>query len=343
MIGVKGTMVRLSEVDLTVNPLGQITTRAMIRQVQHLGLFARLRADISIAGGAASGTLRNRGRLAAALRSFNINENGDRTTQIDPRVLKVMGQMMAPQTLSQLTALPDGAIQANTILEDYVPLHFALPLLASPHETNFLEADPDQDLDAEFETELNIRDKLLSGNDRTFTVNAFTVEIGQKVDRATQELPFFIPSYRQVANRVISGAVTDEEIPLKVKGFVGILVVQQLAGGAGLYETPDIITTIELKGSSVRHFEGRFTDDFMRQHAETQFGGDIPPGYTVYNFIENGRLGGVHNPIEDPDLRLVVDAAPDAVIGGTSVIRAFALELNQDPQLTRELPDALRA
>lgn len=343
MIGVKGTMVRLSEVDLTVNPLGQITPRSMIRQVQHLGLFARLRADISIAGGTGTGTIRNRGLLVAALRSININENGDRTTQIDPRVLKVMAQMMAPQTLSQLAALPDDTIQANTILEDFVPLHFALPLLASPHETNFLEADPDQDLDVEFETELDIFTKLVEGNDGTLTINSFTVEIGQRVDRATQLLPFFIPGYRQVANRVISGAVTDEEIPLKVKGFVGMLVVQQLAGGSGLYETPDVITTIELKGSSVRHFEGRFTDDFMRQHAETQFGGDIPPGYTVYNFIDNGRLGGVHNPIEDPDLKIVVDAAPDGVLGGTSVIRVFALELHQDPQLTQELPDALRA
>ena len=340
MIGVKGTMAKLADVDLTVNPLGQITSRAMIRQVQHLGLFVRLRADISIAAGAADGTIRNRGLLSAFLREMNINENGTRTTQVDPRVAKVMAQVMAPKEATQVVALADGSIQANTILEDFVPLHFALPLLGSPHETNFLEADPDQDLDVEFETETNPYVKIQNGGDRTLTINSLTVEPGQFVDRRTQELPFFIPSYRQVANRVISGAVTGEEISLKVKGFVAMIVVQQLAGGAALYETADIISLMELKGSAVRHFEGRFSDDFMRQFHETEFGGVIPPGYTVYNFLKNGRLGGVHNPIEDPDLKLVVDATTSA-LGGTSSIKVWALELNQDPALTAPLPPGL--
>lgn len=341
MIGVKGTVVRLSDVDLTVNPFGQISTRAMVRQVQHQGLFVRLRADISIAGGSGAGTIRNRGLLSALIRRQNINENGDRSTQVDPRVAKVFAAAMAPQTQTEVVALADDGIQANTILEDFIPLHLAIPLLASPHETNFLERDPDQDLDLEFETQPVPATTLIDGGDFTsFTVNAFTAEIGQKIDRVTGSLPFFIPLYRQVAQRVITGAVTDEEIPLKVNGFVGMLIVQQLGGSA--WETADVITRMELKGSAVKHFEGRFTDDFMRQFHEMQFGGAIPPGYTVYNFLENGRLSGAHNPIQDPDLKLVVDADVSA-LGGTTQINVWALELNQDPLVTAPLPEAFLA
>lgn len=340
MIGVKGTVVRLSDVDLTVNPFGQISTRAMVRQVQHQGLFVRLRADIDIVGGTSIGTVRNRGLISALIRRENINENGDRSTQVDPRVAKVFAAAMAPQTQTQVAALADDVPQANTILEDFVPLHLALPLLASPHETNFLERDPDQDLDLEFETQPVPLTALVSGSDAAMVVNSFTAEIGQKIDRVTGSLPFFIPLYRQVAQRVITGAVTDEEIPLKVNGFVGMLIVQQLGGAA--YETADVITRMELKGSAVKHFEGRFTDDFMRQFHETQFGGDIPAGYTVYNFLENGRLSGIHNPIQDPDLKLVVDADVSA-LGGTTQVNVWALELNQDPAITAPLPEAFLA
>lgn len=340
MIGVKGTIVRLSDVDLTVNPFGQISTRAMVRQVQHQGLFVRLRADISIVGGTGAGTIRNRGRLSAMIRRMNINENGDRSTQVDPRVLNVFAQAMAPRDAVQFSTLADDDAQANTILEDFVPLHLAIPLLASPHETNFLERDPDQDLDLEFETMPVPFTSLVDGGDGVFTVNAFTAEIGQKVDRVTGSLPFFIPVYRQIAQRVITGTVTDEEIPLKVNGFVGMIIVQQLGGSN--YEVSDVITRMELKGSAIKHFEGRFTDEWMTGFHETQFGGAIPLGYTVYNFMENGRLSGIHNPIQDPDLKLVVDAGVSG-LGGTSQISVWALELNQDPSITAPLPEAFLA
>lgn len=340
MIGVKGTYVKLSDVDLLVNPAGQITPRSMIRNVQHLRVEARVRADITIAGGAASGTLRNRGLASSFIRRVNISENGDKPTQVDTRALKVFAQAMAPKEQEQVVALVNGDPQVNTILEDYIPLHFALPLLASPHETNYLERNPDQPLEIEFETVPAFREALLDGSDRTFTVNSLTVEIGQKVDRVTTQFPFFIPAYRQIANQVITGAVTDFEIELNPKGYLAMLLVQQDVGTGPGWEVDDIIDTLELKGTSVRHFEGRFTDDWYRQHHEGEFGGVIPAGYTVFPFIENGRLSGIHNPVSDPDLKLVVDGSPSAV-AGTSVIKVWALELNQDPQLTAQLPAGL--
>lgn len=339
MLGVKGTTIRLGEIDLLQNPFGQIISQSMTRQVQHLGLDIRLRADVTIAGGIADGAVQNRGFAAALIRRININENGDRSTEIDPRALKVLSAgVMAPREQLQVAALPDGTAQANTILEDFVHLPFANPLLGSPHETNFLERDPDQPLDVEIETVVDPDAALILGGDRVLTVNAFTAEIGHEMDRASAQLPTFIPLYRQIANEPVGGALSDHAIVLKPKGFVAMLLVQQIGGG--IYEVSDVISRMELKGTNVKHFEGRFTDDFYRQRHERKFGGVIPAGYTVFNFLENGRFGGIHNPITDPDLRLIVDADVSATAGASS-IRIWALEFNQDPQLTVALPAAL--
>lgn len=346
VIGIKGTAHRLTSVDLLANPFGQITPRNMLRNVQHHGVFIRLRADVSIAGGTTNGTLRNRGLLSALLRNIYVNENGDRVTEIDPRVLRVMGAAMAPRVQSQATALADGSVQANTILEDFLPLHFALPILANPFETAYLERNSDQELSLEFETVTAAREALLEGCDRTVTVNAFTAEVVQVVDRRTGRLPLFIPVYRPIASEVITGAVSDLEIPLKPKGYIGLLVVQQLVGSAaGVgYEVGDIMDSLEVRGSTVKVFEGRITDDFYRQFMEhlPGFGGTVPAGYTVIPFIRSGRLGNMWNPLRDPQLTAHVDVDGLSAVAGTNRLRFWALELLRDPQTTRELPPQLQ-
>lgn len=341
MIGTKETNRRLQLRELTNTPVGQSTQIEMVRGVQHLGLLIRLRADVTITVGAASGTVRNRGRIISLIERIRLSENGDVSTDIDPRALDAHVASRAPQAFTQFTALANGDIQANTILEDMIFLPFADPLLGNSFETAFVEKNARQPLFLEVETVPNYRDALLEGSDRTFVVNSFTIEVGQTIDRVTSALPFFIPVFRLLASEQITGTVNGLEIPLNVKGFVANLVIQQI--GNGLYEATDIITALEIRGSRVRFDDGRFTPDWFRQAHEFKFGGAVPPGYTIRNLVTNGRFGGVHNPLADPDINVIVDALPSVVFGTSSFIRVWGLEFLQDPGVTRKLSRASAA
>lgn len=338
MIGTKTQNRRLQVRELTSIPAGQATQIEMVRGVQHLGIKCRVRADVSIVGGSTEGTVRNSGRALALINRIRISENGTVSTNVDPRVLHVHAQSRAPKEFTQFTALPDGTVQANTILEDYIYLPFADPLLGNSFETNFIEKNASQPLFVEIETVGNYQTALIEGGDRTLTVNSLTVEIGQQIDRITSSRPFFLPVYRLLATEIITGTITDLEIPLNINGFVGNLIVQQI--GNGLYEASDIITGLEVKGSKVRLDDGRFTPDWFRQAHEYDFGGVVPAGYVVRNLVTNGRFGGIHNPLQDPELSLVVDATTSAVFGTTSEIRVWGLEYLMEPGVTKPLRQA---
>ena len=341
MIGTKETNRRLQVRELTQTPAGQTTQIEMVRGVQHLGLLVRVRADITISAGSTSGTVRNRGRASAFIERIRLSENGDVSTDIDPRALGAHVASRAPRDFTQFTALATGDAQANTILEDMIFLPFADPMLGNSFETAFVEKNARQPLFLEFETVPSYLLALLEGSDRTFVVNSLTVEVGQTIDRITAALPFFIPVYRLLASEQITGAVNGLEIPLNVKGFVANLIVQQI--GNGLYEAADIITALEIRGSRVRFDDGRFTPDWFRQAHEFKFGGSVPAGYTVRNLVTNGRFGGVHNPIADPDINIIVDALPSVVFATSSAIRVWGLEFLQDPGVTRPLSSAASA
>lgn len=341
MIGTKETNRRLQVRELTNTPPGQTTQVEMVRGVQHLGLFIRVRADITIESGTVNGVVRNRGRAIAFIERIRLSENGDVSTDIDPRALDAHVASRAPRDFTQFTALATGGAQVNTILEDMIFLPFADPLLGNSFETAFVEKNARQPLFLEIETVPSYYNAIQNGADRTFTMNSLTVEIGQTIDRVTSALPFFIPVYRLLASEQITGVVNGLEIPLNVKGFVANLIIQQI--GNGLYEASDIITALEIRGSRVRFDDGRFTPDWFRQAHEFKFGGSVPPGYTVRNLVTNGRFGGVHNPIVDPDINVIVDALPSVVFGTSSFIRVWGLEFLQDPSVTRPLSRASAA
>ncbi len=341
MIGTKTQNRRLQQRDLTAIAPGQVTQIEAVRGVQHLGVKVRVRADVTIAGGATDGTVRNAGRALALIERMRLSENGQVSTDVDPRVLHCHAQSRAPKEFTQFVALATGGIQANTILEDMIYLPFADPLLGNSFETNFVEANARQPLFLEFETVPNYQLALTEGSDRTFTLNSLTVEVVQQLDRVSSARPFFLPMYRLLATEVVTGAVTGLEIPLNIKGFVANLIVQQI--GNGLYEASDIITGLELRGSKVRFDDGRITPDWFRQAHEYDHGGTIPLGYIVRNLITNGRFGGAHNPTQDPDINVIVDALPSAVFGTSSEIRVWGLEFLQQPGVTRPLGNAAAA
>ena len=341
MIGTKGITRRLQLRDLTDLPAGQVTQFEMVRGVQHAGVLMRVRADVTITLGAASGTIRNQGSVLAFISRIRISENGDVSTDIDPRVLATFAASRSPKVVTQRVVMANGGIQANTILEEMLFLPFADPLLGNSFETNFIERNSNVPLLLEIQTVPVYYTAFQNGGDRTFVMNSLTVEVGQMIDRRSNVLPLFIPRFRQLSTESITGAVTQREIALNTKGFMGTIIVQQI--GNGLYDATDIITAIELKGERVKFWEGQFTPDFLRQQHEFQFGGAIPAGYTVFNLVTGGRLGGVHNPLEDPDIHLVVNATTSAAFVTSSEIRIWGQEFNQDPGVTRQLPSALRA
>lgn len=246
MIGTKGITRRLQLRDLSDLPAGQVTQFEMVRGVQHAGVLMRVRADVTIVGGTGIGTIRNQGSVLSFINRIRISENGDVSTDVDPRVLATFAASRSPKVMTQRTVMADDTPQVNTILEEMLFLPFADPLLGNSFETNFIERNSQVPLLLEIQTVTPYYTAFQNGGDGALTMNSLTVEVGQMVDRRSNILPLFIPRFRQLATESITGAVNQREISLNTQGFMGTIIVQQI--GDGLYDTADIIAAIELKG-----------------------------------------------------------------------------------------------
>lgn len=330
----KEILTRLNTADLTAAPFGQRTRIPMVNGVQTHAVVMRPRADISIAaGGGADGTLRNKGSVWALIDKVVVEENGRARTIVDGRVLRKLTEAWAPQQLDERTRLASGAIQANTILSELGILYFASPLMQRKQETAFMEQNHRLPLTLQLETVANPYARLIDGGTRVLTVNSFTVEIGQVLDKLSLGVPpVFVPVIREIGSEVISGNVSQLRVPLHSQHFLSAIVIQQLAGD---FEVEDIVSAIALESDHSALHEGQFSYAFLKEMQQALFGGEVveDDGYLVFNFLSHGRLSDALNPNADSNLRLVVDAAPSAVVG-TSQIRVWAVELQRIPGLT---------
>lgn len=315
-------------------PLGSRIPFELNHNVQTWGLYARSRMDLSIAAGAADGTVRNRGSVLAGIRRISMEDNGEEKTIVDARVAKVFAEMLAEQALDDFTRLASGAVQANTILHEMLPLHFALPRLVRPFETVFMEADVKKDIRFWVETVPDLRAALSSGNDRTWTINSWTLELGQEFDPDTQLRPFYVPVMREIARDVLAVAPgADHPIRIETDAPLAGIVVQQEAGG---FEVTDIIDAAQLQSDSRDFQRGAFTQDFLRQYQQTKFAGEVADGgYLRYWFCQGGKLSNALDPRREPGLSLLVNVDGLSAVAGTNIIHVWGLELREVPGITR--------
>lgn len=309
-------------------PLGQRTLFEMVKAVQNYRWLARVRMDLSIAAGAADGVIRNRGCVIAALRKFLLDDSGTTDFDADPRVIKVIAEAMAPRALNDFNRLANGGVQANTILHELLPINLALKLIARQQETVFIERDSEKDLVAIFETVPDVRAALSTGNDRTWTVNSFQIELGQELDEGPNlPAPLYMTRVRKVAQKIISGAASGIAIKIRTERPIAMLVIQQTAGG---FEVADIIDAWQLRSDRRLFYDGKFTEDFYQKVEQTEFGGGVPTdGYFVVNALKGGLLGNAINPDADTNLTLEVDVDALSAVAGTNIVDVWAVELYQ--------------
>lgn len=327
-------------ISLLTAGFGQRTEFTLAGSVQTYRVYLRARMDLTIAGGAANGTLQNRGSVLATLNQIALEDSGSIETLVDCRVAKVFGEMFAPRPLNNFTRLAAGGAQANTILHEMIPLHFGLSILGNPQETAFAEKDPSKKLFLRVDplgSAQAMRDRLLLTSDRTWTINALTLEVVQRIDPYTRQKPLFQPVIRQLASVTVTGTATNIPLPINSDKFLAAIVVQQTAGE---FEVQDIITNIEIRSDRRAYYDGRLSANAATVGAgavvgivadieQTEFGGGVPvAGYHCVNFVENGRLGNALNPAVDSNLRVIFDAALSAT-AGTNMVRVWGIELQR--------------
>lgn len=327
--------------------LGQRTEYLMANAVQTYRNYIRLRLDLTVAGGAANGTLQNRGSLAACMNVLGLDDSGSIETLIDARAAKQIAEMFAPRPLNNFSRLATGAAAANTILTEMIPLHFGLPILGNPQETAFMEKDAKKKLRLLIEplgSATAFRDRLLLTSDRTWTINALTAEVVQRLDPYTRQKPLFQPVIRQLAslNNIAAGA--GQTIAINSDKFLAALLIQQTAGE---FEVGDILTNIEVRSDRRVYYDGRISlnaatvaagvaNGMAADIEQTEFGGAVPTiGYHGINFCENGRLSNALNPAIDSNLRITFDAAVSAT-AGVNLVRVYGIELQRVRGLTAD-------
>jgi len=329
----KSIMKRVDQKSLLAAAWGQETVIELVRNVQTHRLQLKALADLTIAGGAASGVVQNRGSLLS-LFNLAIEDSGTRETIVEGRVAKVFAEMFAPRPLNDYLRLAAGDAAANIPLYESLPFHFALPVSGNPQETAFMERDPSKPLRLVLTTVPDARNTLTSGNDRTWTWNVFTVELGQKVDPYTRVKPLFVLVMRKLASLIVAGAAADIGIPITSDKWLHSIVVQSTAGG---YEVADIIDSLELKSDRRSYYDVKFSAGFLAGAEQAVFGGGVPVGgYFGFLFAESGRLSNCLNPVEDSNLvaRISVDAL--SATPGTNVVTVWGLECQRVAGLTAD-------
>lgn len=336
----KTVLKQLGTLNLLTAGLGQRSEFLLANAVQTYRLYVRLRADVSVAAGAANGTLQNRGSLCAVINTLSLDDSGSIESQIDGRAAKQFAEMFAPRPLNNFARLASGAIQANTILTEMIPLHFGLPILANTQETSFMEKDAKKKLRLLIEplgSAQAFRDRLLLTSDRTWTINALTAEVVQRLDPYTRSKPLFQPVIRQLGslNNIATGA--NQSIAINTDKFLAAILILQTAGE---FEVGDIITNLEVRSDRRVYYDGRMSmnaatvaagvaNGILSDIEQTEFGGGVPTvGYHGINFCENGRLANALNPAVDSNLRINFDAVVSATTG-TNLVRVFGVELQR--------------
>jgi len=347
MLQDKGTDQRQGGPNLLTVGLGQVTEQDLIASTRTYYVQTRVSATIGVAGGTTDATsIANRGSVLALLDEVILNEAGSVAGRLDARALGVFNEIAAPKDLSsRATRLTSADLGVGTYtIEESVYYNVALgALLRKSGEVSYVPKSAMARFFLQYRTvgAASVHDRLYVGGDRVVTVSALDAEVVQHHDNVSSKsaMPVFMSGYRQVANEVISGTVTDFEIELNTQYPVCALLVQQISGEI---EVDDIITKISLIGPNRNPIPDRIAAATYADLVSRRFAGNLPAGYLPIVFVGGGNLSDMYNPAMNPRIRLRVDAAVSAS-AGTSSIRVWAWELYTRAGLTAPIPAAILA
>lgn len=281
----------------------------------------RGQVDITVAGTG----LRNRGSILAAVPQVFFSDGGTDKYFADSRLANFVANMMGNSALP-FTRLATAGIQAATQLEETLPVWLSAARTANPGETKYVEPNKQSQLQVGIVPNRAIT-QLATGATGTITNLAVTVE--QVYDDLLGIQPWCSPFVRQVVQDV-SGANPALKIDLRGSRWIRAIGIMQDTDQG---EVSDIINGLVLRGDSRAIIGDRpvpFLD--LNRSLLQEFGGEVPPGYFLYDFCRYGRLSTMFNPYEDTNLRLELDCQPSAVAGATgSKVRVFVWEYETTP------------
>jgi hypothetical protein len=320
--------------NLTALAAGQRSAALMKNAVRTLRNRVTVTGDVvvSVVG---TGIL-NRGSILAGFDKYGIAENGVDRWNADPRVLAHVSRARSAGRDSsvRLTTAQATALGTYSLRETF-DVAFALPNVASPTETAFVEQDTRQALESFVLANLTGA-KLVKGG--TAVLQNVKVLVQQIYDDKTgpQDRPLFVPVVREIV-RTVSAQNDAEQIFIRSSRYmVGICISQDSDVG----EVSDIITSLAIRGDH-RDIIGPAQADWGQLiTGQTQeAGGDVDSqsAHVYLPWYRNGRLSTVFNPAADRNLRIEAKVAPSVTPGATnSKIRVTVFELERITGVTAD-------
>lgn len=312
---------------LTALNAGARSSALMKNAVRTLKLRVTVTGDVVVT---VPGTgILNRGSILAALDKWVLAENGVDRWNVDPRVLAHVDRYRSAgrPTVTRLTTAQATANGTYSLRESF-EVALALPNIASPTETAYVEQDTRQALEAAVLANLSAAKVVKGGTVALANVKVFTQQV-YDAKTGPGDRPLLIPVAREIV-RAIAAANDAEQIFIRSSRFMaGICISQDSDAG----EVSDIIASLSIRGDHADIIGPAQADWGQLIEGQARDAGGDVDGQTSHLFLpwyRHGRLSTIFNPAADRNLRIEAKVAPSVVPGATnSKIRVTVFEFER--------------
>lgn len=307
------------------------------KRTERFDLRVRGQVDITVAGAGLS----NRGSILGTIRDSGFSDGGTDKLIGDARLLRFIGECMAPSPLPAVRLAAAG-VQAATILTETLPLWMCATRTANPNETKYVEVNKQLQQQV-FITPLKLITGVANGAALAGTITNVTCTVEQRYDDLVATPPWLTINQRQIIQNV-NAANPALRVDLRgARPVRGIAIQQDTDQG----EVSDIINNIILRGDSQSLIgDGAVPFVDLVESNASEMGGQLPPGYLFIDFARYGRLSTMLNPYQDTNIRLELGVQPSVtVFAGAaatgSKVRVAMVEFERTSATAQTLPVAI--
>lgn len=298
------------------------STLDLPRNYAYKGLHLRLTADITVAGGAASGVVKDTAG-AQLVKRITIRANGrDVLKSIDFETLHRLTQIRSG-TRPEATVMATGDIQANTLINISAFLPFEMWRATQPIDS-LLNSKPLTTL--EFIVDWGAaKDWVDATNDRTVTINSAALEIQAEEYVGVGAEQKFSVNKESSSEPEVTATAAEFQIKLAVGNiYRAIALVARVDGKL----SNSIINNIQIK-SGTEVFKN-VKANHLRDSNKRRYGLETwPTGYHVLEFVTDGLLSEALDTRNFGDnLEIILDVTK---VAGTNKVHVYPVELILPP------------
>lgn len=275
-----------------------------------------LAADITISVAVIT-AIRNGGHVAALFEEIGINEGGTDVCQGDPLLFAFASEVQR-QSAGSEGKLASTAV-GLTNLRQMFRIYFENPYMGAPHETAYMEKSIQSKLRFFCKYSNTPIPRICTVGGATVVFANVQVFVDQYFDDAEDKLPLFRPTWDTVIQPIGgAGAAIPIYLPLDMNTFLRGITFTGSSVSVG--QQTDIINRIRITGDRYNYIgpEPMNIDRFARG-MEFEQGGNTyaAEGLKMFHmgFQKNGRLSTVMTPVQDSNLRMLMDALPSVASG----------------------------